>query len=365
MADKFVAGVLFNCKSLRQFSDAIVEVLPFRGISMSRFYLCQYKRVQFLTKLSFYRKTPAEIFGKSTALPHIDAEINILQIFRREITDRNYSPCILELVYHKVCNDVLSLTPSNSECRDMLTDPVVPSENSLDYIICRYAGLIRSNLAHNKCAFLVLDRCDITFESYLHKLINTPVSVKIFKTLLFMIIFTVDVINQVYPGFRHNDLHTANIMLKIDPKFEFRANDIKFYEFDVYGVKHYIPYFGMIPKIIDFGMSTLPEEGIISNATEDPSAMYTRSENDLLLLFYWIHDSVASIDDSRMSDVESILRALEPAGLYVQNQANSIRDISNQVPTYKDMVTNPIWSEYTAPVDKKQIIHKFSPVNRR
>lgn len=365
---KIAAGNLFNCSDLTDFIATIKQVLPFHGFSMSRFYDCEISGVRFLTKVGFYRKTPPEIYGTMTGavVPHIDAEINILRIFKEKITDANLTPCILEMVYYKVCDNLKRITPSPRECAQLTLDKRERTNaNDVEQVMCKYLDLVKNNLAHDRCAFVVLDRCDLSLDEYLRKGINTPVALAVFKSLLFQIIYTVYVIGLIYPGFRHYDLHTENIMLKFDPDYKFVATSPKFLVFPVGKVKYSVPYFGIIPKIIDFGFSALPEEGIVSNVTEDRVQMYFRSQNDLLLLFHWVHHIVVNGGLDKKGRVDELLKQLEPTLAYVPYYTEHIRRVEKKIATYSEMVRNPVWTEYrNVKLTPSQIHSEFSPAER-
>lgn len=358
---KIKSGDIFSCGDLSNFINTIVQILPFKGASMSRFYICEYDGVRFLAKLCFYRKTPIELYGVASkhVIPHTDAEINILKIFRDKITNKGLTPCILELIYSKICTGVSKVVPGDCEYATTNDSP----KGDIGSVMCKYADLVNNGLAHDKYAFLVLDKCDITFDDYLRRSINTPVSIAVFKSLLFQIIYTVYAINKIYPKFRHYDLHTDNIMLKFDTSYKFKANNPKFLIFTIGGVKYAIPYFGIIPKIIDFGFSTLPEEAVISNATEDQVQMYFRSQNDLLFLFHHINYTLTHSGGDKLGRVSKMLRQLEPNQTYIQYYTEHIRRVADKIPSYESMIKNKLWGEYkNVTVLKNQIYTEFTPI---
>lgn len=364
---KIIASNIFNCSDLTDFISSIIYVMPFKGVSMSRFYMCKLDGFRFLTKLCFYRKTPPEIYGKvsKNVIPHIDAEINILKIFKEKFIDTNITPCILELIVAKVCEGISKIVPKERVCERLMLDysESVP-EDDIDQLMCKYYDLVKNDLAHDKCAFLVLDKCDMNIDDYLRKSVNTPVSMAVFKSLLFMIIYTIYAINQVYPRFRHYDLHTENIMLRFDPSYKFRATNPKFLVFMIDGEQYSVPYFGIIPKIIDFGYSSLPEEGIVSNATEDRVQMYFRSDNDLLFLFHFIHYTLSHTGGDKLGRVDKLLTKLEPNRTYIHYNTEHIRKVANKIPTYEQMVKNRAFAEYKKyKPPKNQIYNEFTPVS--
>lgn len=351
---------VFDCSDLSNFIASIVEILPFSGFSMSRFYTCEVQGVRFLTKVCLYSKSANEIYAKprSDLMPHPDAEISILKLFKKKFIDEGVTPCILELAYVKVCNDLSKLVPSDEVCKRLTLEyRVAPEDDVLQYI-CKHHDLVRNDLAHNRCAFLVLERCDMSLDTYLQHSISTPLSVVVFKALLFMIIQTFYAIKKVYPKFHHYDLHTDNIVLKFDRDYKFKPTKPRFLLYHIADEEYYVPYFGIIPKIIDFGFSTVPEEGIISSATEDKHIMFYRSKNDMMFLFYHIYHVVATSGRERLDRIDKILCALEPTRSYVHFYTEHIRKIEDQLPTYEDMIKNNVFHEYKKYRAKPNQIYK-------
>lgn len=343
---KIDAAKIFNCRNFEPFINSIVEVLSYRGVSMSHFYICNIEGVRFLTKLSFYRKSAPELYrGKSKTLSQIDAEIQILELLREKIIIPGISPCILELVYEKRCSGVTS-SVSKRKCKDISFGGENTVYDSVQQILCLYNDLVYRGLAHDKCAFIVLERCDITLDEYIRRMYNTPTSIAILKSIIFQIIYTFYAITAIYPKFLHNDLHTENVMLKIDFRYKFDPAKPKFMRFIVGEETYHVPYFGIIAKIIDFGFSQVPEEHLVSNATEDLVNMFYRSKNDLLLLFYWIHNTLKNNPSPANEEIYKLLERLEPNKSYILYQTERIRNIEKQIPTYGDMLDNDVFSDY-------------------
>ncbi len=116
------AANIFDPDHLADFIASIVEVMPYGGVSMSRFYLCEINGVRFLTKLCFYRKGPKELYGrpvvkrKKSPISHTDAEIRILTVLKNAITSAGISPCVLEIVYTKSYKGVKKIVPDGRNC---------------------------------------------------------------------------------------------------------------------------------------------------------------------------------------------------------------------------------------------------------
>lgn len=355
------AANIFDPDHLADFIASIVEVMPYGGVSMSRFYLCEINGVRFLTKLCFYRKGPKELYGRSVVkrkkspISHTDAEIRILTVLKNAITSAGISPCVLEIVYAKSYKGVKKIVPSGRDCSLLsLVERPTPGDD-FDKLICEYHNLVKEGLAHDKYSFIVLDKCDITLNYFLRRLIDSPVNGAIFKSLLFMIIHVLASILRIYPKFRHYDLHTDNILIKIDPNYKFRAGRPKYLVFKFGKEKFSVPYFGLIPKIIDFGFSVLPEEGIASAVIDDQNQMYLRADNDILYLFYWIQTTVG--EGTRIG---KLLKTLEPTQSYIAYNAARIRNESRKVPDVVSMMKSTAWHEYQHDIPMSQIYQEFT-----
>lgn len=359
-----MATELFDCNDLTKFIGTIKEVLPFEGYSTSRFYSCEYNGVPFFVKLAFYRKSPFELYGSGTqTTAQIDVEIGILEKLREMITQPRVSPCILELVNYVKCEDIDRIAFDRSICKQIVTNkkPTNP-KNDVEQTFCRYKGMVEANLAHNKCVFLVLERCDVNLGSFIFQTLPTPMGMVMIKSLLFMILYTLYAINTIWPGFRHRDLHPGNIMIKYDPNFVYDPSRPKFLSVNVRGSRFLVPYFGIIPKIIDFGFSSLPEYNYISNITEDKFTMYHKIDNDILFLFLWLNSDIETMTNPNSRKLAQLLEELEPGKLFKKYfLATYIREVESMVPTYGEMMDNPVWNEYKEyKVSEEQIHSSYS-----
>ena len=357
---------VFNCESINEFTSTIRYKLNVKGhASGATFYICDYKGYSFLTKLVFYDKLYMEFYSETTSVHSVDAEIRILEILNDKLVRKNITPCILELIYYKICNGIKKLIPKRSTCDSLI---LRRANSTVDEIIarifCEMRNQINVGIAHDKCAFLVLERCDMTLEQYLEKSLNTTVSVAVFKTLLFQIIYTFYTINALYPKFSHNDLHPANIMLWFDPHYKFKLTNPKYLIFHVENETYSVPYFGIMPKIIDFGYSSIPEEGINNIVMESKYISYAYVKNDLTVLFHHIYFSLTQGENNKLHRVSKILSSIDPSEMYMHMDYEYIRRHENVIPTYKQMIKSKAFNEYKnfkAPIS--QIYNEFIQVD--
>ena len=279
---------IYDCKDLKPFINSIKSILPYRGYSASHFFMNKENKIQFITKLNFYRKDNPELYGTvSKGTVHQNtAEIKVLELLKKEIIDKKISPCIIRILYHVDCtNSTKYITPGDKLCGQYRK---TVDENLLGIIyglFCRNLDLIRSGISNDRFSFVTLEEGNITFRKFLTTYVNNSFEgVSVFKTLLFQIIFTFYQISKKYPSFRHYDLHTDNIMLKFDNSYIFNPIDLKFLIFTNESTHWAIPYFGVIVKIIDFGFTVIKEEKIISNVIDNKMIMHSRPDNDILFL---------------------------------------------------------------------------------
>ncbi len=360
-----IGDKLFNCRNLTKFKKSIVQVLNFRGASMSHFFLCELAGERFLTKLSFYRKTAKELYDMPEhATNNTDTEIKILAILKEVITDKNISPCILEMVHVTICNDITRLMPVPlKDCGDFILDPENDSlESDIDKIICRQADLARAGLSYNRCAFIVVEKCDMTLADFLRRPSYSAVHIEIFRSLMFQVIYTLYSITKIFPEFHHYDLHTENIMILFEPKYVFDVKNIKYLKFYVDNKPVYVPYFGMIAKIIDFGFAVLPERNVVSVASFDKIHMYHRSKNDVLFLLHHIYYAIPNKVGSGI--IDEMLTQIEPNRTFVEFFTSHIRDIEHKIPSYKKMVKCEAFKGYYRGMPPHaRVVHDYDGVS--
>lgn len=360
-----IGPILFNCTDLSQFIASIKQSLPFRGYSMSRFYLCEHNGLQFLTKMAFYNKTAPELYLKSNPelLSHIDAEISILRVFNEKFTEGGITPCVIELIYSQICEGLSALTPAEDICSHLLPnyDTITPSDN-VEQSLCNQKNLVDEGLAYDKIAFLVLDKCDQSLSQWLRGYSGSPVSFALLKSILFMILHAFVMFRRAYPGFIHYDLHDDNILLKIDNDYVFDPHNPRFLLFPVDGATYAVPYFGIIPKIIDFGFSSLPEKNLVSNVVADKIQMYFRADHDIILLLYWIRKQLITANVQNAAAVFSLLAELDPTGVHKHYNTKTIRKMHDKILSYEDMLKLPVWDIYRKHVPSKYVWREYNSI---
>lgn len=133
------------------------------------------------------------------------------------------------------------------------------------------------------------------YHGFLSNIFRTPNVIGLYdslvKSTLFEIVYYYFKIKKYIPSFRHNDLHMENVMIH---PIEI-VNDIKYTKFIADDKEYYVPYFGFEAKIIDFGLSEIPELGIhsvLNNTTAMNTSIESGYETKLLLKFLNTDESV-------------------------------------------------------------------------
>ena len=348
---------LYDCKNLDKFIKSIKTTLPYRGYSGSQFFINEIDNINFITKLNFYRKDAPELYGVTTpgTMSQNRAEIRILDILKKEILEKKISPCIIEQIYVHDCKSFNEIETSEKKCDEYRHSISNDLHEIIHGLFCKQFDLIKEGLSNDGFTFVALERSDITLRTYLNNYFpENIIAMSILKSLLFQIIFTIYKIKKKYPSFAHNDLHTDNIMLKYDYDFNFNPMNIKYIIYKDSLTHWAIPYFGIIPKIIDFGFSIISELGVVSNVVDNKTMMYYRPDNDILFLLYDIYD--VTLDPN----VVKLFTKLDPTDFFINYDIKYTRDHPEKVPTYKQMLYNDVWKEYkNLEVTPSQKIYEF------
>ncbi len=337
---------IYSCGKIKKFSNSVHAILPFRGFSSSHFFMNRIDGVNFLTKLSFYRKSTPEIYGaeKSDEQNQLDVEIKILELFREKLLDAGVTSCIIRMIHHVECSGELKKISNDGQFNGMICrtpNPVMNVQQTIANMFCRSADLYAKGMMEDKYCFICLETSDLTFRQFIKRYINDGLlSFSIFRAIIFQIIFTLRQIQRRWPDFRHNDLHSDNVLITIDRDFTYNDKSIKYLLFERGGKKYYIPYYGLIPKLIDFGFSEIPSAGIKSHILSDKSIMFNRPPSDILFLF---HDINYILNIERGVD---LIDSLDPTGFYYNFDAEFLKANPGEIPTLDEMLDNENWNDY-------------------
>lgn len=353
---------LLSCKDFTDILNTVERVQAKRSFAQPLLLHCRLKEgIKFL-KLTSVRKFAIEKYVNiGTCTDELDNEINIINTLRKKIVDTGISPCIVDLeggCRYDIPETVKELKLDCVRIGRRLRPRIhaLGPRDDIIWSLCEWQYLVNVEDIQKYMYVQVMEYCDMTLAQYLSGYHDTYVEFMIFKSILFMVIYTMYQIRKIYPQFRHNDLHTDNIMLKLDPNFVFDPTKPEFLVFndDVLG-KYTIPYYGMIPKIIDFGFSVIPEEKICPILSLDESFMGSRFKEDVSSMLYHIYE-----DLGHHRHIANLLAIIDPELTHTEAMFTA-RINSKNAPSYKKILQTPIWKEFqTAKVSPEQIREEYN-----
>lgn len=199
----------------------------------------------------------------------------------------------------------------------------------------------------------VMERCDMSFVSYLSTYHDTYVEFMIFKSMFFMVVYTMYQIQKMYPGFHHYDLHTENVMIKIDRDFVFNPSKPTFLVFNDDKVGTFtIPYYGVMPRIIDFGFAVIPEEKMCPIASRDETFMRSRWTHDIGLFMLHTYEDLGRYH----TRVANFLATIDPEMVHTEAIFTALYH-HDKIPPTAEILRSSVWDEFRNVKIKPEQIH--------
>jgi hypothetical protein len=160
---------------------------------------------------------------------------------------------------------------------------------------------------------------------------------------MFVLIHGWYVLHEIIPDFRHGDTHEGNFMVKLERgsgiPIDGRAPVNIFY---VEELTYAVPYYGVMPKVIDFDHARSDVLGIVTyTANMQLVNMYA---NELARLFYELARKLTkSKDRSEFSELAlKLLMDLNPSGNHMENT----HTLSDNFPSIKELLTSKCFDTY-------------------
>lgn len=272
---------------------------------------------------------------------HVDAMV--LEWIRDNIIAPGYSPAFVEILYvHECTLPDIDCTP-----RTGMTRP----ESSIRAQFCRWYDQVSRHDTPPRVTVSALERCQFTFESFVGWLFDDAFSETIFKSMLFMVIHGLYVLELLLPQTRHRDLHLQNIMVKFVPGYV-PTDTIMYNKFTVGASTWIVPFIGWFPKIIDFGGAISPELQLHSDQDTHPENLSAVITNDLEFFMHRMYDHLSMNSLTRLM---GLINALNPQMHHRRLFKNTFE--SADYPTYASMLNGPVFSDYAA--RKEDSVHIY------
>ncbi len=351
---------LFNCNDINSFISTIKVNLPYGGYSMSQFFINEIDNYKFFTKLHFHKKTNPEIYGNNDSknldvklLNQGETEITILNLLKENFIETGKISGIIEIIESAVCTGKIA-NMDTSNCMEWKKSNTKDFESYIMSMFCEQKELISEGIAYDSFSFIVMEHADISLKKFISKYINKDIlGYQLFKSILFQVIHTLSTIQKVYPGFKHNDLHTDNVIISIDHDFSYNPMNMKYIKYTINDEKFIIPYYGCLAKIIDFGFSVIPELNIYSSIIYEKVIMRQRPYSDLLFLMTDVYHTCEN------DAVEILIEELDDTGYYINSDVYLLKN--KKIKHTFEFLKNKNWDDYRKfEVNEDHIIMEFN-----
>jgi len=312
-------------------------------------YYCSVDGAVFFVKVSPHRLHKPE---NATFMPR--TEISVMRVLKHYIIDRGLSPHIVEILAQFDCTGISKYITNGDQC---MREQLNQTSRSFDIasVMCRFSELIDEDVLADSFSVLFAEYCNMVLDDFLH--IHPPIIPHdrdiLIASIIFQIYYTLAVICDVLPSFRHGDLFLHNIMLIIDPN---SADDSsyagKYLRYTRNNRIWNVPFLGFYIKIIDFGYSEITSLGINRAHTFGPRA--DDHINFITSLERFINDNPiyeSSFIDALLRGLgQRIMSPITPAA------AASIRS-KYQTPT--EALDTDIFNIFEANVDDSKVINSY------
>lgn len=187
-----------------------------------------------------------------------ELEADYYRTFTNEFVLKNKTPHFVGLFKKYILEDIKFIFPNKCISLDeKISLPFEKRDYNID-TLCDLKKCYYRQTLEKKASVLVLENCPTTIDEQIGNILKSKNKadishkfVQIIRRVIFQIIFTLSLIQEIYPDFIHNDLFLRNILAVNDNSYD--PDDYIQYNFK--GSLYYLPANGIYVKINDFGYS--------------------------------------------------------------------------------------------------------------
>jgi hypothetical protein len=278
---------LLGCANIGQLAKHIVEAQAMSSFGTSGNYSCAVEDIKFFVKIALYTFLSYDLWKKpgGSKSPVVDAEINIFRAIKTKIIDRGYSPHFIEILAISRCTGVRDFILDKEKCTQMLLGHA-NNDKRPQSLLCAFASYLDTGMAQDQFAIIFSEFCEFNIKEYIMRYAPLFPSERdlMIQAIIFQIYYTLEVAQRVWPRFRHGDLYVHNIMIKLAHDGAKYLNHRHYLRYKMDNREWNIPFFGFFVKIIDFGHSEIPEEGVISSVRK-PSDLWLPDHATFIMSF--------------------------------------------------------------------------------
>lgn len=344
-----MSAKFLQCGSLQKILSKAINVLSnLESLSDAIILLIEIGKKQYVLKLTPYKYNVFELQGLAAVrkdyMEEIDCENRILVIFRDKILSTNISPCVLRIHEYVACDDFIG-DFARVKAQGLATG-IYDSLVSWSYRVTVGIYKPNYNLEMNEA-------CAYTLGRYLKSYRDTPLDYVQIKSMVFMILYTLYRIKKIYPKFRHRDLHTGNILIMPEHNYTLDTKHLQVLRFVDTDIGSFdVPFFGLYPKISDFGHAVIEEEGIRSvGEILLPEIKMIPAEDYISLLHrIWVESRPRNL-------LGNLFSAIDPSRTFEYPSPG------REVKTLDKVLIDPIFREYREePMPENRVYHTYDGI---
>ncbi len=247
-------------------------------------------------------------------------EIRNCKILTETFLTTNIIPNIVWYYYGNICRNAFNI--DISLCSGKTLDFTISeynegktifNPNSNNPFVENMYDKYLQRLNGDAVAYLITEKCEKSLRNFFRDFKqsqNKNLTMKQIMSIILQILLALNIINNTFECFNHNDLHSGNILLINNP-------ELKEITYNIHGSNYIIPTYGIIAKIWDFGNTfiepysspylTKPDlpEGTEYDYTDE---MRLNNQGDINVLFRFINEEFIKINEgSLISENKEIL----------------------------------------------------------
>lgn len=317
-----------------------------------------HNQVQFILKIMTVHIYP--MMGVINDVDYISStkcQIRVGYLLRERLIRKGRTPCLMELLSHVECEDALDQVDSYSAHSHT---EYHGNERLIRLFLVNARDEARAGFSANTVTLAAFEYCGASLRAYLAigSLIPMEQFVETVRGFVWMIAFTLYTIRREFPGFEHHDLHLENVLVKTDDSYNAaeRGSIMSYLEFSRDAdTKYYVPYFGVYPKIIDYGNCTVPSEGFGSVVMVGDKGVVQKT-NDMQNFLWYLYADLSSVYNStteRYAALDALLTQLDTQR-YFSRLAKEHTEL-----TPEQVIDHPIYADYRVAKPGKHVYSRY------
>lgn len=354
---------LLGCGNIARLTKAIFIAKMSDTFGGAGLYWCEYEGIRFFVKIAPYqflawdahKPTPPEL----GLMDPVEAEINILRALKTRVIDRGMTPHVIEILAYYNCDNVQSLIKDKPLCENRIFERA-DIDNSPESALCLFNEMITRGIARDRVALIFSEICEQPLPSFVQQSLPAQPLAReeLISSIIFQVYYTLAAIRSVWAGFSHGDLgNLENIMIKFstEPQYATAARCLRFLRYKVGDKVFDIPFYGFFIKIIDFGHSAIPEEGIVSAVEQnrkERAADFVPDWIDFITMF----EKEAGYYPANASSPFPIFLDLNPNRVRFLSALRMIQSAITKTPTPESALSGRVFDRFLSKSDSEHHI---------